>query len=156
MALERGMKRGCSSPHCPRDSSGVTVGPESSCSSSRGALGACQEDFTLSRSHTENPREQKGCSGLCSSLRKLPLLQPPVIPRASTSRVLNIPTAEVFNFKKETTSKVRSCFYEETERGNKNLWEALSLFRETHWDIRTDMKCLAGGNCKGKREESKA
>lgn len=70
--------------------------------------------------------------------------------------MVNISIAEVFNFKKETTSKVRTCFYEETERGNKNLWEALSLFRETHWDIRADMQYLAGGYCKGKREESKA
>lgn len=51
---------------------------------------------------------------------------------------------------------MRTCFYVETERDNKKLWEGLSLFRETHWDIRTDVKCLAGIYCKGKREESKA
>lgn len=90
-------------------------------------------------SPTEDSREQKGCTGFCSSLRKLPLLhtqaaagswQPPVISRASTSRVVNISTAEVFNFKKEATSKVGTCFHEETERGYKNLWEGLSLFRD--------------------------
>lgn len=44
-----------------------------------------------------------------------------------------IPIAEVFNFRKETTSKVRSFFTKKLKGVTnrvKYLWEELSLFRE--------------------------
>lgn len=138
---------GCPSPHCSRDSYGVTAGPDGSCCPGvapevlwepKPSPIPGQECFTFSLSHVEDCREQEGCSWLHSSLRKPPLLhiQAAAAPSSSpepgqtwTSRSstsvgttkANTPIAEVFNFRKGTTSKVSSCFFfffnEET--GNK-------------------------------------
>lgn len=95
-----------------------------------------QEHFTLSQSQMEDCREQQGCSGLRSSLRKPSLLHtqvpagPQLNSRARSDMDLQIhclhrsnksqyTRCRSFYFQKVNYVESGKHFYEETERGNK-------------------------------------